>query len=596
MRIIDYGFEFHIFLEFDHWHKRNLEAVKGIGFTDAGGIFHQVSKYTVNTNRNTKYWIVPGPFRQMVEKLRITHLAELIVPSELKPEMTGEIAELPELTIPVALKEGIALRHYQQKGIARGLELNKFFNCDEQGLGKTIQSISTVLAANKFPCLVVCPPSMKITWRREWEKFTSKKAIILKDGILKTWPKYVEAGMAQVIIVNYQSIKKYFVEHMPQKGNGFHSKDILMRPSVDIFKSIIVDEIHKCKNKQTLVSKLTLRLAHKKEMRIGLTGTLIPNRPRELFPQLAIIGQTQVFGNEKDFLNRYCEGGSGANNLKELNFLLNKHCFFRREKKDVAKELPEKQRQKIVCEISNRAEYMKAEKDLKSYLENIGFGKESIDAKMQAEALIRMGVLKEISARGKIEAVKDFVDDIVEAGEKIVIFCNLHAIVDQLMALFPDAVRITGRENDAQKQAAIDKFQGCKTCGTNLNDHTGKNHEFVPSDTKVLIGNIKAAGVGLTLTAAWRVLFIEFPWTYADCAQCEDRTHRLGQMFTVMCTYFLGEDTIDEWSLDIIMQKKDIGNAITGGTDQMVMEVVNGSGADTNKLKLLELFTNKKSA
>ena len=82
-------------------------------------------------------------------------------------------------------------------------------NCDEPGLGKTLQSIATINLANAFPCLVICPSSLKINWQREWEKFTDKKAMVLTDKVRDTWTFFYETGMHQVFIVNYESLKKY---------------------------------------------------------------------------------------------------------------------------------------------------------------------------------------------------------------------------------------------------------------------------------------------------------------------------------------------------------------------------------------------------
>src|SRR5690606_16650198 len=153
------------------------------------------------------------------------------------------------------------------------------------------------------------------------------------------------------------SLKKYFVRHMPPKGKLRRSSDIVMDDRIQLLKSMIVDESHRCKNPSTQQAKLTLRIAHEKEWVILLTGTPVVNKPIDLYPQLAIMNRLKEFGNRKGFLGRYCEGGRGAANLKELNYLLNQHCFFRREKKDVAKDLPEKQRQTIMCDITNREQY-----------------------------------------------------------------------------------------------------------------------------------------------------------------------------------------------------------------------------------------------
>jgi SWI/SNF-related matrix-associated actin-dependent regulator 1 of chromatin subfamily A len=140
-------------------------------------------------------------------------------------------------------------------------------------------------------------------------------------------------------------------------------------------------------------------------------------------------------------------------------------------------------------------------------------------------------------------------------GEKLIVFCNLYEIVDAMLSLFPGAVTVTGRDSTERKQANIDKFQKDPSC-------------------QLIVCNIKAAGVGITLTASSRVAFIEYPWTYADCVQCEDRAHRIGQVNNVTCTYFLGNNTIDEDLYELIQAKRHVANTVTGATDTMEMEEI----------------------
>jgi len=439
--------------------------------------------------------------------------------------------------------------------VAKGLELKRFINGDEQGLGKTLQSIATIYAANlkgelSFPCLVVCPASTKINWQREWEMWTGKKAIILDDKIKKTWHRFHEVAGVDVFITNFESLKKYFVKHMPKKLN--HSSEIVFDERVNLFNSIIIDEIHKCKDKSTQRAKIMVQVAKGKNYRIGLTGTMVVNKPIDAIAQLAIIGRLK---DEKYFKERYCQGPREASNLNELKLMLYTHCYFRREKKEVAKDLPEKQRQTILCDITTRDEYNRAFKDFTQWLEDSGFSDEEIAKKLQGEIMVKMQALKQISAKGKINEVREFVEEIVESGEKIILFHNLHEIGDEMRRLFPKAVSVNGRMSSEEKQRDIDAFQ---------ND----------PNVQVIICNIKAAGVGITLTASSRVAFIEYPWTYADCAQCEDRAHRIGQKNNVMCTYFLGAKTIDEEMYKMIQDKRHIGNAITGATDKMEMSFI----------------------
>lgn len=548
MQIVEYPSEFNIKVPFDYFTKRNLAMVKALP-----------ERRWDPTKKN---WKVPLQYRDLVIEIAVKCKAEIIKVDTAKRVEIVELPPLPELgmELPLTHPQGFKLREYQGKGVARGMELKRFINGDEQGLGKTIQSISTLLALSQlgndvFPALVICPSAMKPTWQREFEEWTDLRAMILDDSNKTTWPNYFHMGIADAFITNFESLKKFFVEQMPPKGKLRRSDQIVMNPNIGLFKSVIVDESHRCKDIKTQQAKLVLRIAHGKEYVILLTGTSVVNKPIDLFPQLAILGRHNEFGGRKGFLSRYCEGGAGAANLKELNFLLNKTCFFRREKKDVAKDLPEKQRQTILCNISTRKEYNKAFHEFEQYLKDNGCTDKEIAKKMRGEIMVKMAELKRISAMGKLNEVKEFIREVTESGEKLIVFCVLHSIVDELLQEFPNAVTVTGRDNTTKKQEAIDSFQ---------NDES----------TNLIICNIKAAGVGITLTASSRVAFVEYPWTYADCVQCEDRAHRIGQKNNVMCTYFLGKDTVDEDLYRMIQEKRHVANTITGATDTMEMSFV----------------------
>lgn len=505
-----------------------------------------------------KVWIIPTRSRVDLERMiyqiqQFENINWLSGNEKREEEAVYDIPELPELVIPHNLK--IQPYPYQLKGIARGLELKRFMNCDEPGLGKTLQSIATINIAGAFPCLVICPSSLKINWMREWEKFTDKKAMILTDKVRDTWTFFFQTGMHQVFIVNYESLKKYFVQRI-KKSEGWTLRDVEFRNSINLFKSVIIDESHRCKSASTQQAKFCKGICTGKEWIIELTGTPVVNRPKDLIPQLAILNRMEDFGGYKPFVNRYCSGQREASNLKELNFNLWKYCMFRREKSLVLTDLPDKIRQVNTCEITNRKEYVDAERDFIMYLQKYkDADDEKIEKALRGEVMVRINILRQISARGKVRDVIEFVKDFRENGKKIILFCSLHEVVDQLKRYFPTAVSVTGRDSQDVKQRAVDAFQN-------------------NPKTDIIICSIKAAGVGLTLTASSNVAFVEFPWTYADCCQCEDRAHRIGQKDSVTCYYFLGRRTIDEKVYRIIQEKKNIANAVTGSTEDIEENIV----------------------
>lgn len=564
MRVVDYGHEFHVTWEWDRWHKRNLEAVKSIEpISDR--------RYISDNKNGKKYWWVSGKQREIVSAWQTTHRAEIVIPENLKPEEIGVLPPMAELENIYPWRDGVEARPYQKQGAAQAMKFEKCLIGDEQGLGKTMTSIGAIRGLSmtgkqSFPCIVVCPASTKLNWQREWQKFSDKKALVLDSSMSaqqkKNWFSYVQHGMVDVVIVNYESINTFCVDYYPNertktgKRKPWRALDVQLKPFMAMFKSGILDESHRCKDPNTNQSKFILRIFNGLAYRLLLSGTPVVNKPVDLFPQLAILGQLAKFGGKEGFMKRYCEGGTGASNLRELNYKMNLYCFFRREKKDVAKDLPEKMRQTILCDITTRSDYDRCVRDFEQFLRDAGaLDDEAIERRMRGEIMTKMMQLKQISARGKMNEVKEFVNEVLEAGEKLILFCHLHEIVNECLSLWPGAVTITGRDNMQQRQANIDRFQNDPSC-------------------QLIICNHKAAGVGITLTASSRVAFIEYPWTYADCVQCEDRAHRIGQVNSVMCTYFLGQDTVDERMWEIISDKMTIGNAITGASDMMEMEMI----------------------
>jgi SWI/SNF-related matrix-associated actin-dependent regulator 1 of chromatin subfamily A len=468
---------------------------------------------------------------------------------------------MPKLNVEIPLK--LNPYDYQKEGIAYGIQHGSIINGDAPGLGKTGQSIATVIANNQFPCLIICPASLKYNWEAEWNLWSNHRPVILTDSIKHTWSVFNQMGTYDVFIVNYESLKKYFVVKFDKPDSGeFKLKHVHFHPNIEIFKSVIVDESHRVKEPSTLQTKLTAGICLGKNVQL-LTGTPIVNRPVDLLSQLSIIGKLKNFGGSVAFREMCADN----ERWPEINSILRKDCYFRREKKDVLKELPDKYRQKVFCSITNQDEYDAAMADLESYLREFRQATEQQIAKsLKGKIMVQIGVLKNISARGKLADVMEYIDDVMETGEKIVVFIYLSEVGDLLRRHYPNALFFTGSETSEKRNSNIQKFQECKVCGVKYERHTDE-HEFVPSDHNLICVNYKAGGVGITLTAASRVAFVELPWHSADTDQCEDRCHRISQKNAVQITYFLGKGTIDESIYKVINDKREMSSACTGAID-----------------------------
>lgn len=530
----------------------------------ATGKYWEVAHSDVNYLRLMGDWAQKNRFVSVVRWLQ-----------DDEPVQSYEPLPMPQLTVPHHLL--VQPYDYQTEGIAYALQKKRCIMGDEPGLGKTAQAIGTMTASGAFPCLVICPASLKVNWQREFKRFGGIDAVILDDNNRAVWQTLLTMKrqdgkpLCQVIITNYESLKKFFVRRI-NRQQRFTLKSVEFDQRINLFRSVIIDESHKCKSNKTQQSKFVQGIAQGKEYILELTGTPVVNNNEDLIQQLNIMGRLDEFGGYTKFAGRYCQGINKSSHLKELNFRLRASCFFRRQKKDVLTQLPDKTRSYLVTDISNRKEYQDAERDVIKYLRDY---KNADDEKLQrairGDIMVRMNILKQVSARGKVSSAIDIIHNTIDGGDKLIVFCFLKEVVAALKQEFPKAVTVTGDDNDRQKQYSVDKFQEDEAC-------------------KLIILNYRSGGTGLTLTAASNVLFVEFPWTYSDCCQAEDRAHRNGQKNAVTCTYLLGDGTIDEYMYNLIQTKKNIANAVTG-TDDDVEEKVSQSDMVLNAA--MDMFKGK---
>lgn len=318
---------------------------------------------------------------------------------------------------------------------------------------------------------------------------------------------------------------------------------------------MIFDESHYLKNAKAKRTKAALKLSKLAKHVLCLTGTPVLNRPVELYSQIKIINPN-LFPNFFQYAKRYCNvhetdfgwDFTGASNLTELQEILRTNCMIRRLKKDVLSELPPKRRAVISVELSNENEYRQAEEDFLEYLRDID--PEAADRAALAEALVKVTALRKLAGIGKIEAVRDWISDFLESGEKLVVFCHHREVLSTLAEEFSECcVSAAGSDPPQKRTETVNRFQNDPYC-------------------RLFIGSILAAGVGLTLTAASNVLIAELPWRPADLTQAEDRLHRISQTYPVTSWIAVASDTIEEKIFRILAEKEGIArNALDDGAD-----------------------------
>lgn len=358
-------------------------------------------------------------------------------------------------------------------------------------------------------------------------------------------------------LVRVESCEVYEQGNSRELANGYWNNTPVYDLEIETTHNYFADGIlvSNCKDPKAKQSKLVRGITYGKEYQILLTGTPVINTPVDLASQLAIINQIDKFGGYSHFVKYY--DTKDESKLEELKHLLFSTCYYRREKSEVT-DLPEKTRQVILCDLTNQEEYDAAERDLAEYLrEYKNESEHDIKRKMRSAAMVRIGILKSISAKGKIEAVTEFIKDTLANGEKLIVFGHLREVLGELKHRFPGSVSVTGKDSTADRQDNVDKFQK-------------------DDKTRLIFCSIAAAGVGITLTASSTVAFIEMGWHPAIMDQAEDRAHRIGQKNAVSCPYFIGKGTIDNWVYRVIEEKRQVANTVYGTDEEMEVEVVHG--------------------
>jgi SWI/SNF-related matrix-associated actin-dependent regulator 1 of chromatin subfamily A len=336
---------------------------------------------------------------------------------------------------------------------------------------------------------------------------------------------------------------------------------------------VIIDEAHYLKNPKAqrtvnVVGKPANLQKHEEAVPgirgrriLALTGTPIPNKPIEIWPLIHFLDPI-TWKSKRWFVNQFCGGSQdGASKLDQLQDRLRSTVMIRRRKQDVLKDLPEKRR--LLVELSaegledlleeENIAWEKQEKEIDDLRLNVELSKAESQEKYEiAVALLRdrtqaafseISRIRHLTALAKLPGVMDHMMAALDGDEthKVVMFAHhkdvVAGILDRAKERQIKAVSITGETKITDRQMNVDIFQNEPEC-------------------RLFVGNIKAAGVGITLTAADHVMFSELDWVPGNVTQAEDRCHRIGQKNSVTVEHLVLDGSLDAKMAKTLIDKQ----------------------------------------
>ena len=420
---------------------------------------------------------------------------------------------------------------HQKEAIEKLAGSRRFILADDMGLGKTTCTIIAALETGAKKILIICPASLKINWQREIENYSDRPVFISEGKKFSTESDFV--------IVNYDILKNF--HDTKEKDNS-----LLNQSNFDL---VILDEAHMISNPQAQRTKIINHFVKNIKRVWLLTGTPMTSRPMNYYNLLNII-ESPVAQNWMAYAIRYCQGYqfmagrrkvwnvTGASNLEELRDRTSKQIL-RRLKEDVL-DLPDK----IISPVYLRLKSKEYEELMGEYYD--WFDKNPDEASSLTVQFSKLMKVRKVISNEKTKQTIEIVENIIEQGKKVIVFTNF---TDSLQTIYKhfekQAVYLDGSCSKPHRQKAVDEFQ---------------DNEKI----KVFVGNIKAAGVGLTLTSAEVVIMNDLSFVPAEHSQAEDRAYRYGQKNNVLVYYPLYENTIEGAIYDILNRKKQIIRTVMG--------------------------------
>ena len=463
-------------------------------------------------NREGKFWTVSIEPEHINRVIRVGQQLGLKIADELVGQ-ADDVQEQAEAVVEANFDTD-GLFPFQVTGATFITNKPRCLLGDEMGTGKTVQTLAAL--PKDIGTLVVCPASLKFNWRDETNKWRPD----LTPVVLKGRGSFRLPDAGEVVIVNY--------DILPQDLKSIDRKSFVL----------VCDEVHLCKNYKAKRSRAVKALSNIAKKTIGLTGTPLMNRPFDLYGVLASLHlENEVFGSWMGFLrafNGYKNewGGYTFGAVSPLVPELLRRVMLRRRREDVLPDLPKKSYTTITVDGVSRS--------LQKQLDEVY---DEVELLLDMKELPPFEMFAEIRAslaESRIEAMLEIVENHEEEEIPLVVFSAHRAPIDTLAGREGWAT-ITGSTKPEDRQDIVRKFQSGELKGVGL--------------------TIAAGGVGLTLTRAWKALFVDLDWTPALNAQAEDRICRIGQTKPCEIVRMVSDHVLDRHIHELIAEKIDLFNS-----------------------------------
>lgn len=480
----------------------------------------------------------------------------------------------------ITKENGTILKKTQKDGIEFLLKNKKCILADGMGMGKTRQAVIAAMETGAKKILIICPASLKSTWKREILVYNDESEVSVING--SEWNTN-----SRFTVVNYDILDNFYKiptdivyeDVLNEKGEKV-KQPVMVKTSngtlvpktrkstkkekikeclqqsplfLENFGCVIIDEAHKLSNNTSIRYKVISDFLKRSKIPYVflLTGTPLTNRPMNLYHILKLI-DAEVTRDYQYYVEHYCDGrtmrlksgkeitlSGGATNLDELKEKI-KHIYIRRLLSEMS-DMVEKSIETRYYDLSD-AQMKRYEELWEEYVS--AQQEQGNDDSEDYRQLVEGILVRQYLAKEMIANTTQLVDEKIEDGEKVIIICTFTEEINELKKYYGNkCVVYDGKMTLKQKDKAESEFM---------------NNPKI----KVFIGQIIACSVGLTLTAAHTLVFNSYSFSSAENKQAEDRIYRLNQTEDVVCIYQLFNDSISQRMFDLVTRKQIISNSV----------------------------------